>query len=84
MIALAVLCGLAVAAPAPAADEVNPGLRAVVAASTDIVVVEVLETTPRQAIEGARDTAKFKVVHSIKGVMAVWRTGRRAIITCST
>lgn len=45
----------------------NPGLNGVANASTDIVVAEVLETSPRKAIEGARDTATFKVVRTLKG-----------------
>lgn len=47
--------------------EANPGLKAVADASTDIVVAEVLESTPRKAIEGARDTAQLKVVRTLKG-----------------
>src|SRR5258708_32804206 len=47
--------------------ELNPGLKAVADASTDIVVAEVLDTKPCKAIEGARDTAKVKVIRTLKG-----------------
>jgi hypothetical protein len=47
--------------------ELNPGLKAVADASTDIVVAEVLDTKPSKAIEGARDTARLKVVRALKG-----------------
>ncbi|VTR93453.1 unnamed protein product [Gemmata massiliana] len=33
-------------------------------------MAEVLETTPRRAIEGARDTARFKIVRSLAGRLA--------------
>ena len=65
MLTLTLLCGLFTAA----ADERDPVLRAAIAASTDVVVVEVLETKPRKAIEGARDTVRLKVVRSLKGAM---------------
>jgi hypothetical protein len=68
MLTLTLLCGLLF--PTATADEVNPALRAAIAASTDVVVVEVLETKPRQAIEGARDTVQLKVVRSLKGAMS--------------
>ena len=45
----------------------NPGLKAVADSSTDIAVLEVLDSKPRKAIEGARDTAQFKVVRTLKG-----------------
>jgi hypothetical protein len=48
-------------------DEISPGLKAVADASTDIVVAEVLDTKPRKAIEGARDTAQLKVIRALKG-----------------
>jgi hypothetical protein len=44
-----------------------PGLRAMAQASTDIVVVEVLESKPRKAPGGARGTAKVKVLRTLKG-----------------
>jgi hypothetical protein len=47
--------------------EPNPGLKAVADSSTDIVVAEVLDTKPRKAIEGARDTAQLKVIRALKG-----------------
>ncbi len=48
-------------------SEPNPGLKAVADASTDIVVAEVLDTNPRKAIEGARDTVRLKVIRTLKG-----------------
>lgn len=48
-------------------DEPNPGLKSVANASTDIVVVELLDSQPIKAMEGARDTAKFKVIRALKG-----------------
>jgi hypothetical protein len=45
----------------------NPGLKAVADSSTDIAVMEVLDSKPRKAIEGAPDTAQFKVVRTLKG-----------------
>jgi hypothetical protein len=47
--------------------EPNPGLKAVADSSTDIVVAEVLDTKPRKAIEGARDSAQLKVLRALKG-----------------
>ena len=35
--------------------------------SNEIVIVKVIKTKPRNAIEGARDTAKFVVLHKLKG-----------------
>lgn len=70
MKALAVVLGLFVtlAASNPIrAGEPNPGLKAVADASTDIVVAEVLDTKPRKAKEGARDTAQLKVIRALKG-----------------
>jgi hypothetical protein len=51
----------------PARGQTNPGLKAVADASTDIAVLEVLDSKPSKAIEGARDTAQFKVVRTLKG-----------------
>jgi hypothetical protein len=45
----------------------NPGLKAVADSSTDIAVLEVLDSKPHRAVEGARDTAQFKVVRPLKG-----------------
>jgi hypothetical protein len=45
----------------------NPGLKAVADSSTDIAVLEVVDSKPHKAIEGARDTAQFKVVRTLKG-----------------
>jgi hypothetical protein len=47
--------------------EPNPGLKAVADSSTDIAVVEVLDSKPSKAPEGARDTARLKVVRALKG-----------------
>jgi hypothetical protein len=47
--------------------EPNPGIKAVADSSSDIVVVEVLESKPSKAIEGARDTAQMKVIRTLKG-----------------
>jgi hypothetical protein len=55
------------AVSAPAGGEPNPGLKAVADSSTDIAVTEVLDSKPCKAIEGARDTAQFKVVRTLKG-----------------
>lgn len=49
---------------------VDPGVAALAAASTDIVTADVLDTSPRRAIEGARDTVKLKVVRSLLGRLA--------------
>jgi hypothetical protein len=51
----------------PARGDANPGLKAVADSSTDIAVMEVLDSKPYRAIEGARDTAQFKVVRTLKG-----------------
>ena len=45
----------------------NPGLKATADSSTDIIVAKVLDTNPRKAIEGARDTVQLKVVRTLKG-----------------
>ena len=45
----------------------GPGIQAMVAASTDIIIADVLETNPHKAIEGARDTVKLKVVRTLLG-----------------
>lgn len=52
---------------APARGGPNPGLKAVADSSTDIAVMEVLDSKPRKAMEGARDTAQLKVVRTLKG-----------------
>jgi hypothetical protein len=59
--------GLLLLVSAAAARAANPGLKAVADTSTDSVVAEVLTTQPRKAMEGARDTARFKVVRTLKG-----------------
>jgi len=48
----------------------GPGVQALAAASTDVVVVQVLETNPTKAGEGARDTARFKVARTLLGGLA--------------
>jgi hypothetical protein len=65
-IMLVLFVGLAVGEPVRGAHP-NPGLKAVADSSTDIAVVEVLDSKPSKAIEGARDTAKFKVIRTLKG-----------------
>ena len=49
---------------------IGPGISALAAASTDIVLADVLETNPRRAIEGARDTVKLRVTRSLLGRLA--------------
>jgi hypothetical protein len=49
---------------------VGPGIQALAAASTDVVVVEVLKTSPQRAMEGARDTVRLKVVRTLLGSTA--------------
>jgi RNA polymerase sigma factor (sigma-70 family) len=46
---------------------ISPGIQALVAASTDIIIADVLETNPRRAMEGARDTVKLKVIRTLLG-----------------
>jgi hypothetical protein len=52
----------------------NPGLKALVDASSDIAVVEVVNTNPRKAIEGARDTVELLVLRPIKGGLIAEKT----------
>lgn len=47
----------------------SPGVRALVQASSDVAVFEVVSTAPRKAIEGARDTAELKVIQPLKGTL---------------
>jgi hypothetical protein len=49
---------------------VSPAIQALVAASTDIIVADVVETNPTKAEEGARDTVKLKVVRTMLGLTA--------------
>jgi hypothetical protein len=51
----------------PARGDPNPGLKAVADSSTDIAVMEALDSKPSKAKEGARDTARLKVVRTLKG-----------------
>ena len=64
--AMLVCIGYAYAADVPP----DPGIRALAAASTDVIVVDVLETSPRKAIEGTRDTVRLKVVRTLLGPTA--------------
>lgn len=45
----------------------DPGLNALVQASTDIVVAKIISSSPRKAIEGARDNAMVQVTRKLKG-----------------
>ena len=56
--------------PVPQPHPTAPGVQALATASTDIVVVEVLETNPTKAIEGARDTVRLKVTRTLLGRLA--------------
>jgi hypothetical protein len=49
---------------------VSPGIQALAAASTDIIVADVVDTNPTKAKEGARDTVKLKVVETMLGLTA--------------
>jgi hypothetical protein len=46
---------------------IGAGVLGLAAGSTDVVVADVLETNPRKAIEGARDTTRLKVVDTLMG-----------------
>ncbi len=46
---------------------ISPGIQAIVAASTDIIIADVVETNPGRAMEGARDTVKLKVIRTLLG-----------------
>jgi RNA polymerase sigma factor (sigma-70 family) len=46
---------------------INPGIQALVAASTDVIIADVVDTNPNRAMEGARDTVKLKVVRTLLG-----------------
>ncbi|HBI45989.1 MAG TPA: hypothetical protein DDY78_24500 [Planctomycetales bacterium] len=46
---------------------ISPGIQALATASTDIIIADVVDTNPRKAIEGARDTVKLKVVKTLLG-----------------
>lgn len=58
------------AAAAPETRSPSPGVQGLAVASTDVAVVEVLETNPRRAIEGARDTVRLKVARTLHGPLA--------------
>src|SRR5688572_23080099 len=51
----------------PYPHPIGAGVLGLAAGSTDVVVADVLETHPRKAIEGARDTTRLKVVDSLMG-----------------
>ena len=46
---------------------ISAGIQALATASTDIVIADVVDTNPRRAMEGARDTVKLKVVKTLLG-----------------
>ena len=46
---------------------ISPGIQALATASTDIIIADVVDTNPRKAMEGARDTVKLKVVKTLLG-----------------
>jgi hypothetical protein len=54
----------------PQSRPAAPGIQALAAASTDIVVVDVLETNPSKAVEGARDTVRLAVARTLLGRLA--------------
>jgi hypothetical protein len=47
---------------------ISPGIQALATASTDIIIADVMDTDPRKAMEGARDTVKLKVVKTLLGL----------------
>jgi hypothetical protein len=49
---------------------IGAGVLGLAAGSTDVVVADVLETNPRKAIEGARDTVRLKLVDVLMGLVA--------------
>jgi hypothetical protein len=51
----------------PSGRAVGPGIQAMASSSTAVIIADVLETNPRKAIEGARDTVKLKVVRTLLG-----------------
>jgi len=53
---------------------IGAGVLGLAAGSTDVIIAEVLETNPREAIEGARDNMKLKVVRLLMGRPAVGET----------
>jgi hypothetical protein len=53
---------------------VSPAIQALVAASTDVIIADVVETNPSKAEEGARDTVKLKVVRTLLGRPAIGET----------
>lgn len=60
--------------PPERAITASPGIQALADASTDIIIGDVLETAPRKAGEGARDTVKLKVVRTLFGLAAAGDT----------
>jgi hypothetical protein len=46
---------------------IGAGVLGLAAGSTDVIVADVVETAPRRAIEGARDTVKLNVVDVLMG-----------------
>jgi len=53
--------------PNPCAKERNPALRKLVDESNEVFIANVLKTSPRKAIEGARDTVVLEVKECLKG-----------------
>ena len=45
----------------------NPGINHLINISSDIIVAKTISTNPRLALGGMRDTAKIKVLRSLKG-----------------
>lgn len=54
--------------------EYSPALTAMTDTATDILVVDVIKTDPREAIEGGRDTAELRIVETLKGGLPVHKT----------
>ena len=53
--------------PSPCAKERNPALRKLVDESNEVFIANVLKTSPRKAVEGARDTVVLEVKECLKG-----------------
>lgn len=47
--------------------EENPGINFLINSSSDIIIAKTISLNPRLALGGMRDTAKIKVVRSLKG-----------------
>src|SRR5437879_1848040 len=70
------LVASAVPAPLPQgvrkarAPQFSPGVQALVAASTDVIIADVADTNPHKAMEGARDTVQLKVARRLLASLA--------------